>query len=43
MRIYYYTDQPLDISKYTKEEIEKCLKKKRNVQKIIILGKIHQK
>lgn len=26
MRIYYYTDQPLDISKYTKEEIEKMLK-----------------
>ncbi|HJI30207.1 MAG TPA: hypothetical protein OIL76_09225 [Veillonellaceae bacterium] len=26
MRIYYYTDQPLDISKYTKKEIEKMLK-----------------
>lgn len=26
MRIYYYTDQSLDISKYTKEEIEKMLK-----------------
>lgn len=26
MRIYYYTDQPLDISKYAKEEIEKMLK-----------------